>query len=114
METETDWRVGSPLVHRGEWRGRPYTDKGEIVRFDPPKVLVHTHWSELSGTPDSPEHREEITWELTDRDGSTELTIRERNLPSEEAKALSDQSWGMVLRNLKELLEAETGHPTAP
>jgi uncharacterized protein YndB with AHSA1/START domain len=105
VETETDWKVGSALVHRGEYRGKPYEDKGEIVQFDPPKRLVHTHWSDLSGKPDSPEEYQEVTWALADQDGATELTITERNLPSEEAKAVSDESWGMVLGNLKELLE---------
>ena len=52
VDTETDWKVGSPLVHRGEYQGKPYEDKGEIVRFDPPELLVHTHWSDLSGTPE--------------------------------------------------------------
>jgi uncharacterized protein YndB with AHSA1/START domain len=56
VDTETDWKVGSPLVHRGKYQGEPYEDKGEIVRFDPPKLLVHTHWSDRSGQPDSPEH----------------------------------------------------------
>jgi hypothetical protein len=46
-----------------------------------------------------------VTWALTDRDGATELTVGEENLPSEEAKAVSEQSWKAVLGNLKELLE---------
>jgi uncharacterized protein YndB with AHSA1/START domain len=105
VDTETDWKVGSPLVHRGEYQGKPYVDKGEIVRFDPPKLLVHTHWSDLSGKPDSPEHYQEVTWALSERDGATELTISERNLPSEEAKAVSEEGWKTVLNNLKDLLE---------
>jgi uncharacterized protein YndB with AHSA1/START domain len=105
VDTETDWNVGSPLVHRGEYQGKPYEDKGEIVQFDPPKRLVHTHWSDLSGKPDSPEHYQEVTWALSERDGATELAITERNIPSEEAKAVSDESWRRVLKNLKELLE---------
>ena len=106
VHTESDWRAGSPIVHRGEWQGRPYEDKGEIVRIEAPTELVHTHWSEMSGTPDSPEHYQEVTWSLTEHDGATELTVSERNLPSEEAKALSEQSWETVLANLKSLLEA--------
>ena len=105
VDTESDWRVGSPLVHRGEYQGKPYVDKGEIVRFDPPKLLVHTHWSDLSGRPDSPDHYQQVTWALTDRGGATELTVGEENLPSEEARAVSEQSWKAVLGNLKELLE---------
>lgn len=59
VDTETDWKQGSPIVHTGEWQGKPYVDKGEIVRIEPRHVLVHTHWSDLSGTPDSPEHYQE-------------------------------------------------------
>lgn len=105
VDTETDWKQGSPIVHTGEWQGKPYVDKGEIVRIEPPHVLVHTHWSDLSGTPDSPENYQEVTWEVAERSEGSELTISERNLPSDEAKDASDQAWTMVLQNLKEMLE---------
>jgi uncharacterized protein YndB with AHSA1/START domain len=107
VDTETDWKEGSPLVHRGEWQGKPYEDKGVIVQIEPPRLLVHTHWSDASGKPDTPDNYQEVSWELSKRDGATELTITERNLPSEEAKALSEKSWQTVLSNLKELLEAK-------
>ena len=105
VRTESDWEVGSSLVHRGEWQGKPYEDKGEIVRIDPPKLLVHTHWSDVSGTPDRAESYQEVTWALEEKGDGTQLTVSERNLPSDEAKQVSDQSWGMVLDNLKQLLE---------
>jgi hypothetical protein len=63
----------------------------------------------MSGTPDDPEHYQEVTWSLAEQDSSTELTVSERNLPSDEAKAASDQSWPLVLGNLKELLEGGSG-----
>jgi hypothetical protein len=74
--------------------------------------LVHTHWSDVSGTPDQPENYQEVTWTLADHDGSTELTVTERNIPSEQARAVSDESWTMVLENLKKLLESSdpSGH----
>ena len=106
VDTETDWQVGSPLVHRGEWQGKPYEDKGTILAFEPPTKLVHTHWSPASGEPDRPEHYQEVTWSLAERDGRTVLTVAETNLPSQEAKEISEQSWKAVLNNLKELLEA--------
>ena len=40
VKTETDWKPGSPIVHRGEWR-KPYEDKGGVVRVEPPTLLVH-------------------------------------------------------------------------
>jgi uncharacterized protein YndB with AHSA1/START domain len=107
VDTETDWKQGSPIVHTGEWQGKPYVDKGEIVRIEPPHVLVHTHWSDLSGTPDRPEHYQEVRWEVSERGDGSELTISERNLPSDEAKDASDQAWSMVLDNLKQLLEGD-------
>jgi uncharacterized protein YndB with AHSA1/START domain len=106
VETRTDWMEGSEIVHTGEWQGKPYVDKGTIVRFEPETLLVHTHWSDLSGLPDRPEHYQEVTWALAERNGKTELTVSETNLPSEQAKAVSETSWTTVLRNLKELLES--------
>ena len=105
VDTETDWQVGSPLVHRGEWQGKPYEDKGTILAFDRPTTLAHTHWSPASGEPDRPEHYQEVTWLLAERVGRTVLTVAESNLPSEEAKEISEKSWNAVLNNLKELLE---------
>jgi len=105
VDTEADWQVGGPIVHRGEWQGKPYEDKGTILRFEPPTLLVHSHWSPASGVPDRPEHYQEVSWSLTDRDGATTLTVAETNLPSEEAKARSEESWKAVLDNLIDLLE---------
>ncbi len=106
VDTTTDWKVGSPLVHKGEWQGKPYEDKGNIVRIEPPRLLVHTHWSDRSGKPDAPENYQEVTWALSGRDGATELTVTERNLPDEEAKVVSEQGWQTALNNLKTMLEA--------
>ena len=42
VDTKTDWKVGSPIVHTGEWQGKPYTDKGVVKAFEPDKKLSHT------------------------------------------------------------------------
>jgi uncharacterized protein YndB with AHSA1/START domain len=105
VDTETDWKAGSPIVHRGEYQGKPYEDKGNILHIEPPRLLVHSHWSPVSGRPDAPETYQRVTWGLSEGEGGTELTIKEVNLPSEEAKATSVKSWRLVLENLKRLLE---------
>lgn len=105
VDTESEWTEGSSIVHRGEYQGRPYEDKGTIVAIEPPTRLVHTHWSPVSGIPDSPESHQEVTWALSEEDGRTRLTVSEVNLHSEEAKSVSEQSWQTVLANLKDLLE---------
>ena len=105
VDTESDWTVGSRLVHKGEYQGKPYVDKGEILEIEPPRRLVHTHWSDVSGKPDDPAHYQVVTWQLVEMDGGTELTIGERNLPSEDAAATSERAWTGALGSLKKLLE---------
>jgi uncharacterized protein YndB with AHSA1/START domain len=105
VETESDWQVGSTLVHRGEYQGKAYEDKGKILELDPPHRFVHTHWSAMSGKPDAPEHMERVTWTLEPSDGGTAVTVDEANLPSEDAKAISDQNWPKALDTLRSLLE---------
>jgi uncharacterized protein YndB with AHSA1/START domain len=110
VDTLTDWKAGSAIVHKGEYQGRPYEDKGTILEVEAPKLLVHTHWSPVSGLPDAPENYERISWELSERPDGTELTIRESNLASEEAMETSEKSWRLVLENLKGLLESKGAH----
>jgi uncharacterized protein YndB with AHSA1/START domain len=105
VDTETDWSVGSPIVHRGEYQGRPYEDKGEILEIEPPRLLVHSHWSPGSGLPDAPQNYQRVSWELSEHHDATVLTLREANLPSQAAAETSVMTWRMVLENLKRLLE---------
>jgi uncharacterized protein YndB with AHSA1/START domain len=102
----TDWRVGSPILYRGEWQGKTYEDKGTIVEFETEKRLVTTHWSPLSGVPDAPENYHTLTYELTPQGEATTVTLTQDNNASEEEKAHSEQNWKMVLRSLKQLLES--------
>jgi uncharacterized protein YndB with AHSA1/START domain len=101
----TDWKVGSPIIYRGEWQGKPFEDKGTIRRIEPETLLEATHWSPLSGVPDSPENYHTVTYTVVDRGGSTEVTISQDNNATEEEKAHSEQNWNTVLANMKRLLE---------
>jgi uncharacterized protein YndB with AHSA1/START domain len=105
VDTEAEWKVGGKLIHRGEYKGKPYVDSGEILEFTPPRRLVHSHWSDVSGKPDKPENREVVTWDLAEADGGTRLTITELNLPSEEAARTSAAAWKAALQGLKDMLE---------
>ena len=105
VDTESDWKVGSQLVHTGQYQGKPYIDKGEILEIESPKRLVHTHWSDISGKPDMPEHYQTVAWDLAERDGGTQLTITEQNLPSADAARTSEAAWAGALKSLKEMLE---------
>ncbi len=101
----TDWKVGSPIYYRGEWQGRSYEDKGVVKVFEPERRLVATHWSPLSGVPDTPDNYHTVTYLLTGRGGSTDVTITQDHNASEEEKQHSEQNWKTVLAGLKQLLE---------
>ncbi|HTD40922.1 MAG TPA: SRPBCC family protein, partial [Mucilaginibacter sp.] len=36
---KTDWKKGSPIIWEGEWEGKTYRDKGEILDIDPGKFV---------------------------------------------------------------------------
>ena len=101
----SDWNVGSPIIYRGEWEGKPFEDKGKILEIEPEKTLKSTHWSPLSGVPDTPENYHTVTYTLTGQGESTEVTITQDNNASEEEKAHSEKNWQTVLEGMKKLLE---------
>ena len=101
----SDWKVGSAITYKGEWEGKPFEDKGKIVKLEPEKLLMSTHWSPLSGVPDSPENYHTVTYTLSEKDGGTEVTITQDNNASEAEQAHSEQNWRTVLDGMKKLLE---------
>ena len=104
-EVISDWKEGSPIVYRGEWEGKPFEDKGKILQIEPEKRLVSTHWSPLSGVPDTPENYHTVAYELSEQGGRTEVTITQDNNATEEEKMHSEQNWKTVLDGMKKLLE---------
>ena len=101
----SDWKVGSPITYRGEWEGKPFEDKGKILQIEREKSLISTHWSPLSGVPDSPEKYHTVAYTLSEKGGKTEVIITQDNNSSEEERAHSEKNWQMVLEGLKKLLE---------
>jgi uncharacterized protein YndB with AHSA1/START domain len=102
----SDWKVGGPITYKGEWQGKAFEDKGEILEMEPAKKLVSTHWSPLSGVPHSPENYHKVTYTLSEKDGKTEVTIMQDNNANEKEQADSERNWRQVLEGMKKLLEA--------
>ena len=101
----SDWKVGSPITYKGEWEGKSFEDKGEILEIEPERILKSTHWSPLSGVPDIPENYHTVTYTLLEKGDSTEVTITQDNNASEEEKTHSEKNWQTVLKGMKKLLE---------
>lgn len=101
----SDWKVGSPIVYKGEWEGKSFEDKGKILKLEPKKLLMSTHWSPLSGVPDTPENYHTVTYQLSEKNGGTDVTITQDNNANEEERVHSEQNWKTVLDGMKKLLE---------
>ncbi|TDW15724.1 SRPBCC family protein [Kribbella kalugense] len=103
-EVETDWQAGSPITWTGEWEGKPYQDKGQILAVDPGHLLKLTHYSPLTGQPDVPENYHTLTYELTGTD-ETHLKLTQDNNGSEEEAKHSQAMWETLVAKVKEAAE---------
>jgi uncharacterized protein YndB with AHSA1/START domain len=101
----TDWTKGSPILWRGEWEGKSYEDKGEILEVDPGRRLVHTHFSPLGGEEDKPENYHTLTWTLEDQDSATRLTLSQDNNANQDAAEHSRGMWDMLVADVKKIAE---------
>jgi uncharacterized protein YndB with AHSA1/START domain len=104
-EVVSDWKVGSPIIYKGEWEGKAFEDKGKILEIEPERTLKSTHWSPLSGVPDTPENYHTVTYTLSENGENTEVAITQDNNASEDEKAHSEKNWQTVLKGMKDLLE---------
>lgn len=104
-DTETDWKIGSPIRWHGVWEGKKYEDKGTVVNCMPHKLLEYTYWSSMSGLADEQKNYMKITCKLSKEKDGTKLTIIQDNSPSKESKEHSEANWKMVSQAIKKILE---------
>ena len=101
----SDWKKGSSISWKGEWQGKAYEDKGQILDIVPGKKLSYSHFSPLSGLKDAPENYHTVTIDLGGKDNQTLISLTQDKNESEEAREHSQKNWTMMLESLKKLLE---------
>jgi uncharacterized protein YndB with AHSA1/START domain len=104
---ETDWKEGSPIVWKGEYEGKSYEDRGEILEVEPPRRLKMTHFSEMSGDDDRPENYHTVLYELEDNGQMTRVRLTQDNNKTAEAAEHSQTNWEKMLTGLKEVVERD-------
>jgi uncharacterized protein YndB with AHSA1/START domain len=104
---ETDWKPGSRITWKGEYEGKKYEDKGEILEVVEGRRLKVTHFSPLSGEEDAPENYHTLVYELEENDGTTHVSLSQDNNRSEEAAEHSRANWEKMLSGLKQVVEAQ-------
>ncbi|MFN8441395.1 MAG: SRPBCC family protein [Caldilineaceae bacterium] len=101
----TDWKPGSPIVWKGEWQGKSYEDKGKILKVEPEQLLQYSHFSPLTGQPDTPENYHTVTMALVGHGEETRVTVTQDQNKTEEERNHSQENWNGMLEALKEYLE---------
>jgi len=104
-EIQTDWKEGSPITFKGEYNGNKYEEKGILLNVKPNTQLQYSHWSHFDGLPDTPENYRIWTFDITEKNGTTLLTISEDSIPTEKQKNRSDEFWKEVLLKIKKIVE---------
>jgi uncharacterized protein YndB with AHSA1/START domain len=104
-EVVSDWRQGSAITWKGEWKGKKYVDKGVILTAEPRRELRYSHFSTLSGLPDRPENYHTVTIRLAEDGTGTTVSLSQDKNPNEDAKRHSEENWQRMLDALKKLVE---------
>lgn len=113
-ETVSDWRVGSPLLWRGVYKGKEMVFvKGNIVDIQLEKYLAYTTIDPNSTIDDRSENYLTVTYELIEEEGKTTLNVTQGDYSKvaegqrryEEAYN-KGEGWNPILVQIKELVES--------
>jgi uncharacterized protein YndB with AHSA1/START domain len=109
FETEihiiTDWKIGSPIVIRGNMNGKDFENKGTVLKFVPRRILQYSHLSSLSRLLDKPENYSILEFRLVQMEGQTTLTLTVINFPTESIYKHLAFYWNVAPEVLKRMLE---------
>jgi uncharacterized protein YndB with AHSA1/START domain len=87
---DTNWSIGGPIRFTTEWDGQTFEQWGRVLTFDEPNKLSYSLFAPRPELEDRAENYFTMTYELTDGDGVTVLTITQEDpRPSDE---LDDES----------------------
>lgn len=102
---ETDWKPGSDIRWRGEWKGKPFEDKGSVLAYEPNRRLAFSHFSPMAGEPDVPENYHRVVIELQPDGNSVRVALSQDNNKTDDARRHSEENWRMMLAGLKKIVE---------
>lgn len=106
----TDWRAGSPITWSGEFHGRRYEDRGEVLDVAPGSLLRYRHTSPAHD--DAPERSHVVTVRLEGVDENrTRVTLAQDGNPDVEARRHAERNWTAMLDRLKVLVEQRAPSP---
>jgi uncharacterized protein YndB with AHSA1/START domain len=108
-EVATNWNPGNTVTFSRKWDGLLFVDKGEILEYEPEKVLKFSYWSSQEGYEDIPENYSVITYTIEKKNEITcEFTYRRDKIPLEKERTNQEKYLPVLMVGIKKL--AEDGH----
>jgi uncharacterized protein YndB with AHSA1/START domain len=112
-EAISDWKVGSPLLWKGNYEGKEMIFvKGTIIDIKPEKLLKYTTFDPNSTIADVTENYLTVTYELETVNGQTIFTVTQGdyNTVAEGERRYKEsynngEGWNPILIEIKKLVE---------
>ncbi|MEO8149710.1 MAG: SRPBCC domain-containing protein [Bacteroidia bacterium] len=112
-ETVSDWKPGSPLLWKGEYKGESMIFvKGKIVNIEPGKFLAYTTIDPNSAIADIPENYLTVTYSLSQDNGQTVLKVTQGDYATvaDGERRYNEafnggEGWNPILVLIKQLVE---------
>jgi len=104
-KVQSDWKEGSAISWKGEWKGKTYEDKGRILQLEEEQLLQYSHYSPLSGMPDEPGSYHTVTVKLEGEGNETKVSLEQDNNASDEERQHSEENWKAMLDGIRKLTE---------
>lgn len=105
---ESDWKVGSPILWKGEKDGKEIVFvQGSILNIEPGIVLQYTAFGPHGKLEDKPDNYTRVTLRFAPSDGGTLLSVTQDNFGGDEKRySESNSGWDYAIKGLKELVES--------
>ncbi len=112
-ETVSDWNAGSTLLWKGNYEGKEMIFvKGNIVKIEPGSFLAYTVIDPNSTVEDIPENYLSVTYQLTNENGQTLLTVTQGDYATVadgerryEETYNNGEGWNPILIQIKQIAE---------
>lgn len=105
IDVNTDWKVGSPMLIRGNMNGKNFENNGTVLQFETEKTLRYSHLSSISRLPDQPESYSILEFRLQPVENQTILSLTVSNFPTESIHKHLAFYWNVTLEVLKRMIE---------
>jgi uncharacterized protein YndB with AHSA1/START domain len=104
LRIATTWEVGSPMRIWSKAHV-PFENDGQVLQFEPERLLAYNHLSSLSRLPKRPENYSTLVFRLAPASEGTALTVSICGFPTETIFQHLNFYWRVTLGILKRYVE---------